>query len=176
MEKVKKYIFPIVFLAFIIAIIQLITSFTQSSTHNQEAKMIDGWKHITFDHIGNAYYIDISTITVDKRESGNLRFHAVYRKVYSDKGREAIAESYSGSGVDVSMMSDIDYELETVYFKDTGDKYFTGADCKFYKADGTEIPALDMKVTVDESTMEPIPGKSIVEILFDYAYSRLPEE
>ena len=173
----KKYIFPVCVLAFVIAITQAITHFTQNPAPEKEAAIIEGWKYITADNFGNSYYIDINSITEDKKEDSNVRFHAIYRKVYSDKGREGLAASYSESGIDISQMSNIDHEIQTIYFGDiNGDKFVTKADCKFYKSDGSEIPSLEMNVTVDETTMQPIPGKSMVEVLYDYAFTRLPKD
>ena len=176
METIKKYIFPVAFLIFVIGLTTLITKFTQPPTTN-EPKFIEGWKHITFDQLGNSYYIDLDSITKDSQEDVNLFFHATYLKVYSDKGREAFIDSYSGFGVDIQEMQNIDHEIEVLHFKDFGgEKLVIKADCKFYRADDSEISALNMAVSTNENNSMPIPGKTIGEHLYDYAFNRLPKE
>ena len=177
METVKKYIFPVGMLLAVIAAAMIITHFTQEAVPTQ-AEQIDGWKHITFDQHGNSYYIDLKTIGRDESSDGNLNFHAVFRKVYSEQGRENLIKAYSDSGVDTSQMKDIDHELEFIKFRDiNGYKFFVGAESTFYKADGSEIPALKMNVSVDNNGQpQAIPGKSIVENLFDYAFNRVKKD
>ena len=172
----KKYIFPVGVLVFVILVSMSITHFTQKSVPKRP-EYISGWKHVAFDQLGNSYYIDADSITLDSRDDVEMRFHAIYRKVYTDKGREAIAQSYVDSGVDMSEMANVDHEIDLMNFRDVnGIKFVTSANCKFYKADGTEIPTLEMNVEIDEKSIHPIPEKSIGENLYDYAYTRVPKE
>ena len=169
----NKYIFPIGLLLFVIAVAMGITHFTQPE--KAQPKIMEGWKHISFDQTGNSYYIDPNSIVKDSQNEDELRFHATFYKIYSEKGFNALVNSYN---IDESKLSDFDHEIDIMYFRDfNGIKYITGATSKFYRKDGTEIPELEMKVSFDENIdTRPIPGKSIGENLFDYAYQRVKKE
>ena len=174
--NMNKYIFPIAVLIFVSIAGFAITHLTQPAKQN-EVKYIEGWKHISFDQTGNSYYIDTGTITNDgyDSEKGDLRFHATFLKVYSDKGREELIKSYSSSGLDTSQMAEIDHEIDVMHFREfNGDKYVTGAECKFYNAEDVELTSISMAVNFEESNeMRAIPGKSIGENLYDYTYNRV---
>ena len=175
----NKYIFPIGVLIFVGIIGFAITHLTQPDKQN-EIKYMEGWKHISFDQTGNSYYIDISTITNDgyDKDKDELRFHATFLKIYSDKGREEFIKAYSSSGLETTQMSAIDHEIDVMQFRDlNGIKYVTGAECKFYNAEDVELPSISMAVTFEESDeMHAIPGKSIGENLYDYAYNRVKKD
>ena len=169
----KKYIFPVGVLLFVVALVMGITHFTQPA--KPEPKIMAGWKHISFDQTGNSYYIDPNSISKDSQTEDELRFHATFYKIYSEKGLKELIQSYN---IDASKMSEFDHEIDEMYFRDfDGIKYITGAKCKFYKTDGTEISELAMAVSFDENiNTRPIPGKSIGENLFDYAYQRVEKD
>ncbi|MBR1728622.1 MAG: hypothetical protein IJ728_03755 [Selenomonadaceae bacterium] len=170
----KKYIFPIGFLLFVIAISMLISHFTQQAIP-KEAKIIEGWKHITFDQMGNAYYINLDTIVNDGKTEDELKFHATFQKIYTDKGREALIAAYKDSGVDVSKIDQVDHEIDILHFRDWGGiKYLSGGNSKFFTADNVEIPELEMNVEyTQDNNQQPIPSKSIGENLYDYAFNRV---
>ena len=173
----KKYFFPIGILMFVILLAMGITNYTQPSKPT-EAKIIEGWKHIIFDPQGNSYYIKINSIVNDNQDGEILRFHATFQKLYSDKGREELIEAYKDQGIDISEMSKVDHEIDIYNFKDVnGDKFITGATSKFYTVDNIEIPSIEMIVKFDEnSDLKPIPGKTIIEHLYDYAYTRVKKD
>lgn len=173
----KKYIFPIGFLLFIIALVMIITHLTQPSKPT-EPKIIAGWKHITFDQLGNSYYIDLDSIVNDGETDDELLFHATFQKLYSDKGREEMIKSYGDSGVDISEMESIDHEIDVMHFRDVdGIKFLLSANCKFYNKDGTELPSIEMAVVFDETNeLKPIHSHSIGENLYDYAFNRVKKE
>ena len=174
----NKYIFPIGVLLFVGIMGVLITHLTQPTKQN-EVKIIEGWKHISFDQTGNSYYINMDSMVNDgyDDDKGELRFHATFLKIYSDKGREELIKSYSSSGVDTSQMAAIDHEIDVMYFKDlNGVKYVTGAECKFYNSDNVELPSINMAVTFEQSETHAIPAKSIGENLYDYAYNRVKKD
>ena len=171
----NKYIFPIGVLVLVGIIGFAITHVTQPEKQN-EVKVIEGWNHISFDQTGNSYYIDINTISNDgyDSEKDELRFHATFLKLYSNKGREELIKAYSNNGVDTAQMSEIDHEIDILHFKDiSGTKYVTGAEFKFYNADNVELPSINMSVTFEQSETHAIPAKSIGENLHDYAYNRV---
>ncbi|MBR2180212.1 MAG: hypothetical protein IJ862_07465 [Selenomonadaceae bacterium] len=175
----KKYIFPIGVLIFVCVIGFVITHSTQPEKHN-EVKIIEGWKHISFDQTGNSYYIDINTIVNDGYDSDKdeLLFHATFLKLYSDKGREELIQAYNNNGVDTAQMSEVDHEIDVMSFRDLkGDKYITGAECKFYNVDNVEIPSINMSVAFEQTDeTRPIPPSSIGENLYDYAYNRVKKD
>ncbi len=173
----KKYIFPIGCLLFVIVLVMVITNFTQSEKPG-DPKIIPGWKHVTFDHMGNSYYIDPNSMVNDGQTGDELRFHATFQKFYSERGREEFAKAYSESITDMAVIESIDHEIDVLYFRDLdGIKFVTSANAKFYKADGTEIPALNMAVSFDEGKdFRPIPSKTIGERLYDYAYTRVSKD
>ncbi|MBR1396987.1 MAG: hypothetical protein IJ563_05590 [Selenomonadaceae bacterium] len=177
MEKLKKYIFPFAMLIFVILLSMGITHITQPEKP-PDAPIIAGWKHVASDRIGNEYYIDADSIVRDEAAEGELRFSAKYRKVYSDRGREALAQAYAGSGIDTAQMNDVDYEIDVMHFRDIdGEKFVTSTESTFYKSDDTEIPALRMSGTFDEGDyMHALPGKSVGELLYDYAYTRVNKD
>ena len=176
----KKYIFPIGVLIFVSIIGFAITHMTQPNKPNEEVKYIEGWKHISFDQSGNSYYIDMNTITNDgyDSEKDELLFHATFLKLYSDKGREELIKAYTDNNVDTSQMSEVDHEIDIMRFRDfDGNKYITGAECKFYNAENIELPSISMSVTFEQTQeAHPIPAKSIGENLYDYAYTRVKKD
>ncbi len=164
----KKYIFPIGVLIFVAALAMLITHFTQGS--KPEPKIMEGWKHISFDQTGNSYYIDPQSIVNDGETDDELLFHATFYKIYSEKGRNEFIKSYN---VDENIFAKVDHEIDVMYFRDLdGIKFVTAADCKFFDVNENEIPELKINVKFDEKN-KPIPGKSIGENLYDYAYQRV---
>ena len=174
----NKYIFPFAVLIFVGVMGIIITHLTQPTKQN-EAKFIEGWKHISFDQTGNSYYIDLNTIVNDGYDEtkDELQFHASFLKIYSDKGREELIKSYSSSGLDTSQMSAINHEIDVIHFKDiSGNKYVTGAECKFYNAENVELSSINMAVTFEQSETHVIPAKSIGENLYDYAYNRVKKD
>ena len=172
----KKYIFPIGMLIFVIAVSVGITHLTQPS--KPEVKIMEGWKHITFDPQGNSYYIDPNSIVNDKQEDGVLRFHATFQKIYNDKGREKLIEAYKDQGADVEAMAKVDHEIDVYYFKDVnGYKFLTGAVSQFYNAENEELPSIKMSVQFEENAdLKPIPDKSTFDLLYDYAYTRVKKD
>ena len=172
----KKYIFPIGMLIFVILLSMGITHLTQSE--KPEPKIIEGWKHVTFDPLGNSYYIDPTSIVNDKQEDDVLRFHATFQKLYTDKGREKLIEAYKEQGADVEAMSKVDHEIDVYYFKDVnGYKYLIGATSQFYTAENLELPSIKMTVKFEENVeLKPIPDKSTFDLLYDYAYTRVKKD
>ena len=156
----------------IIAIVMGITHFTQPA--KPEPKIMAGWKHISFDQTGNSYYIDPHSIAKDGQNDDELLFHATFYKIYSEKGLKELAKSYN---IDEATVTQIDHEIDVMYFRDfDGIKFVKSANAKFYNANNEEIPALEMNVTFDDKENKPIPGKSIGENLFDYAYQRVEKD
>ena len=175
----NKYIFPIGVLIFVCIAGFVITHSTQPEKQN-EVKTIEGWKHISFDQTGNSYYIDINTIVNDgyDKDKDELIFHATFYKLYSDKGREELIKAYANNDADTSRMAEVDHEIDVMHFRDQGgDKYITGAECKFYNSENVEIPSINMSVTFNQDNeARPIPSNSIGENLYDYTYNRVKKD
>ena len=173
----KKYIFPVGMLIFVIALTMGITRLTQPE-RSTDPKIIAGWKHITFDQQGNSYYINVDSITADSwnEDEDELKFHATFLKLYSDRGRKEMIKAYGDNeGVDVPAMEKVDHEIDVHYFRDLdGVKFLTSSECKFYTADNVELPTIEMKVSLDEDKGgRPIPSKGTIENLYDYAFNRV---
>ena len=159
-------------LIFVIVLVMGITHFTQPE--KTEPKIMAGWKHISFDQTGNSYYIDPHSIVKDSQTDDELLFHATFYKIYSEKGLKEFARSYN---IEESKIEQIDHEIDVMYFRDfDGNKFVKSANAKFYNVNNEEIPELEMNVTFDDKENKPIPGKSIGENLFDYAYQRVEKD
>lgn len=166
----NKYIFPVVVLLMVIGVVTTITRLTQQPL--PEPPMLDGWDFVTRDKYNNFYYASLPTITFDGGSDVDFRFHARFRKTYSEGGREELTALFTGRPSDV--INSVAYELETIRFHEKLDgKYIEGADRQFYRADDSEIAELKMNVTVEED--KPLPRSSVGENLYDFAYNRLPK-
>ena len=173
----KKYFFPVGVLIFVILMTIGITRLTQPSKPG-DPKIIEGWKHITFDPQGNSYYINLDSITADSRDEdkNELKFHATFLKIYSDRGREELVKAYGDNeGIDTAAMNKVDHEIAVHYFRDyDGVKFLTASECKFYTVDEVELPTIEMKVSFeDDNGRHPIPSKGTIENLYDYAFNRV---
>ena len=165
----NKYIFPTAVLIFVIGVITLITHFTQKPA--PEAPQLEGWDYVTRDKFGNFYYASLPSITFDGGSDMDFKFHAQYRKTYSQVGREEL----QGLFADQQSINEVEYELETIRFHEKLEgKYIEGAARNFYRSDGTEIAAFKTEVTVEED--KPLPRSSVGENLYDYAYNRLKRD
>ena len=164
----KKYIFPVTVLMMEIGVVMTITHFTQKPL--PEPPYIEGWDFVTRDKFNNFYYASLPTITFDGGSDIDFRFHALYRKTYSQTGREELYALFSNQSEE--LLNSVDYELETIQFHEKLEgKYLEGAERHFYRADDSEIPELKMNVTVEED--KPLPRSSVGENLYDFAYNRL---
>lgn len=166
----SKYIFPVVVLMMVIGVVTTITRLTQKPLPDPPA--LDGWDYVTRDKFDNFYYASLPTITFDGGSDIDFKFHARFRKTYSDVGREELSMLFTDRPSDV--INSVVYELETIRFHEKLDgKYIEGAERHFYRADDSEIAELKTDVTVEED--KPLPRSSVGENLYDFAYNRLPK-
>ncbi|MBQ9480018.1 MAG: hypothetical protein IJ668_11070 [Selenomonadaceae bacterium] len=164
----KKYIFPVLMLLLVIGMVMGITHFTQKP--EPEPPFLDGWDYVTRDKYGNFYYTSLPTITFDGGTDIDFRFHALYRKLYSQVGREELRALFTNQPDEI--INAVAYELETIRFREKLDgKYIEGAERHFYRADDSEMTELTMNVSVEED--KPLPRSSVGENLYDFAYNRL---
>lgn len=168
-SSAKKYLFPAAMLLLVIGIVFSITHFTQPP--EPEAPELDGWTYVTRDKFGNFYYASLPSIEFEdggEIDDIDFKFHATYRKTYSAEGREELANLFG----DRDRIDRVEYEIETLHFREKLEgKYIEGAERKFYRKDGVEIPEFQTDVTVEAD--KPLPRSSVGENLYDFAYNRL---
>ncbi len=168
-SSLKKYAFSTAVLIFVIGLVLGITHFTQAPEPKPPA--IEGWDYVTHDKFGNFYYASLPSITFDGGGDLDFKFHALYRKTYSDAGREELQSLFN----DQQSINEVAYELETVYFREKLEgKYIEGAARQFYRADDSEIKTFKTDITVEED--KPLPRSSVGENLYDFAYNRLKKD
>ena len=166
----NKYIFSVVVLLMVIGVVTTITRLTQKPL--PEPPTLNGWDYVTRDKYNNFYYASLPSITFDGGGDVDFKFHALFRKTYSEVGREELTALFTEQPPDV--INSVAYELETLHFHEKLDgKYIEGAERQFYRADDSEIAELKMNVTVEED--KPLPRSSVGENLYDFAYNRLPK-
>ena len=167
----NKYIFPTIVLLMVIGVVTTITHLTQKPL--PEPPMLDGWDFVARDKYNNFYYTSLPTITFDGGTDIDFKFHALYRKTYSENGREELQALFGNQPQET--INAVAYELETINFREKLDgKYIEGAERHFYRADASEITELVMKVSVEED--KPLPRSSVGENLYDFAYNRLKRD
>lgn len=166
----NKYIFSVVVLLMVIGVVTTITRLTQKPL--PEPPTLNGWDYVTRDKYNNFYYASLPTIAFDGGSDVDFKFHARFRKSYSEVGREELYQLFNNRPAET--INAVDYELETIRFHEKLDgKYIEGAERHFYRADDSEIDELKMSVTVEED--KPLPRSSVGENLYDFAYNRLPK-
>ena len=88
------------------------------------------WNPEYKDDLGNEFYIEKETVTVDKNEGDTLEFHANFLRVFSEQGLKKLQENYRANGGDIP--DNAAYEMFCVHFKEEGGKKFFSITDSFF--------------------------------------------